>query len=182
MGFATNPVFAQETTGEPDPPIPEGGTLSLDIGEARETLSRDPVLEQRCDDEADAARIAGEIVVCRDLGEASDGAFDKADWERRYAAATQGMKTPNVDGSGLKLPGEGSLIAITVSIRPGRVRPPALLIDIGALPEAPPGSDADRIARGLPPLGKDLDRSYREEAARREAPGQTGKSGEIAPE
>ena len=25
----------------------------------------------------------------------------------------------------------------------------------GALPDAPPGSDADRIARGLPPLGRD---------------------------
>ncbi|MXO91263.1 hypothetical protein [Pontixanthobacter aquaemixtae] len=29
----------------------------------------------------------------------------------------------------------------------------ALIIDVTALPEAPPGSDADRIARGLPPLG-----------------------------
>ena len=33
--------------------------------------------------------------------------------------------------------------------------PKALIIDIEALPEAPPGSDADRIARGLPPLGRD---------------------------
>lgn len=33
--------------------------------------------------------------------------------------------------------------------------PPALMIDLKALPEAPPGSDADRIGRGLPPLGKE---------------------------
>jgi hypothetical protein len=29
------------------------------------------------------------------------------------------------------------------------------LIDLEAIPEAPPGSDADRIGRGLPPLGDD---------------------------
>ncbi len=36
--------------------------------------------------------------------------------------------------------------------------PPAILIDVTALPQAPPGSDADRIARGLPPLGRDAPR------------------------
>lgn len=34
--------------------------------------------------------------------------------------------------------------------------PPAYFIDFSTLPEAPPGSDADRIARGLPPLGRDV--------------------------
>jgi len=29
------------------------------------------------------------------------------------------------------------------------------MIDVTALPQAPPGSDADRIANGLPPLGRD---------------------------
>jgi hypothetical protein len=33
--------------------------------------------------------------------------------------------------------------------------PPAIEVDFSQLPEAPPGSDADRIARGLPPLGED---------------------------
>ncbi|MGB3754072.1 MAG: hypothetical protein WA954_09265 [Parerythrobacter sp.] len=37
----------------------------------------------------------------------------------------------------------------------GSPPPPATLIDVTALPQAPPGSDADRIARGLPPLGRD---------------------------
>ena len=31
------------------------------------------------------------------------------------------------------------------------------MIDVEALPHAPPGSDADRIARGLPPLGEEGD-------------------------
>ena len=34
-------------------------------------------------------------------------------------------------------------------------QPPPLIIDVTALPQAPAGSDADRIARGLPPIGND---------------------------
>ena len=35
--------------------------------------------------------------------------------------------------------------------------PPAYIIDFSELPEAPPGSDADRIARGLAPRGSAYD-------------------------
>lgn len=35
--------------------------------------------------------------------------------------------------------------------------PPVYYIDVAALPEAPPGSDADRIARGLAPRGSRYD-------------------------
>lgn len=37
----------------------------------------------------------------------------------------------------------------------GSVPEPVLLIDLEAIPEAPPGSDADRVARGLAPRGND---------------------------
>jgi hypothetical protein len=30
-----------------------------------------------------------------------------------------------------------------------------VLIDLKSIPEAPPGSDADRVARGLAPTGRD---------------------------
>ncbi|WP_170001888.1 hypothetical protein [Pseudopontixanthobacter vadosimaris] len=33
--------------------------------------------------------------------------------------------------------------------------PPIYIVDFEALPDAPPGSDADRISRGLPPRGND---------------------------
>lgn len=33
--------------------------------------------------------------------------------------------------------------------------PPAIEVDFSQLPEAPPGSDADRIGRGLAPIGND---------------------------
>lgn len=112
----------------------------------------DPVAAEVCDRDADEARIAGEIVVCRTLGEAAPEMFDRDRWERDYAARTQGPRTPNVDGSGIRLPTEGSLIAITVTVPFGGPGEAPLIIDVEALPKAPAGSDADRIARGLPPL------------------------------
>jgi hypothetical protein len=33
--------------------------------------------------------------------------------------------------------------------------PKALMIDLKAIPEAPPGSDADRVGRGLAPTGNE---------------------------
>jgi hypothetical protein len=53
----------------------------------------------------------------------------------------------------------------------GKAPPPAYIVDFQALPTAPAGSDADRIARGLAPLGKDGELSEEEEKARREAAG-----------
>lgn len=155
--LAQEPAEASPAAEELPVLEPDEGRLILDSPEQPE---RDPVLAERCEDEADVARIAGEIIVCRDLGKATDGAWNKADWERRYAAETQGIKPVQVDGSGLQFPAEGSLATITFTVRgvcavPPCAPEPALLIDVAALPEAPPGSDADRIARGLPPLGKD---------------------------
>ena len=43
----------------------------------------------------------------------------------------------------------------TVCVKFGSVPPPAYMIDFDALPDAPPGSDADRISRGLAPRGYD---------------------------
>lgn len=124
----------------------------------------DQLLEEDCEEEADAGKIAGEIVVCRQLGEATDGSWDKEDFERRYAERTafrNSPATPNTFGIG----NHGNPISL------GGVPPPALLIDVEALPQAPAGSDADRIARGLPPLGKDPEPTPEEIAERREALG-----------
>lgn len=120
----------------------------------------DEVLEERCEREADVGRVQGEIVVCRDLGEATDGSFDKGEWEQDYARRTQGDKP--VDTFGIANHGN--------SIGFGSVPPPALMIDVEALPEAPEGSDADRIARGLPPIGQE-EPSPEEIARRRRALG-----------
>lgn len=49
----------------------------------------------------------------------------------------------------------GAGVTITGCIIPPCPPPPALIIDVTALPQAPAGSDAGRIARGLPPIGND---------------------------
>lgn len=128
----------------------------------------DELLAQDCEEEADAARIAGEIIVCRQLGEASDGSWNKEDWERRYAERTKGGNQADVAGGGI-FRGEPTVGGLCVI--PPCPDEPALMIDVEALPDAPPGSDADRIARGLPPLGRDPEPSPEEIARRRRALG-----------
>lgn len=143
---------AQEAPPPPAPaPAPAGERIILDLTLPPPDPQGDPLADAQCKEEADAARIAGEIVVCRTLDEATDGVWDRERFERDYAARTQGPVAPNVDGSGLKLPGEGSVFTVTVTAKVGDPPPPAVMIDIEALPEAPPGSDADRIARGEDP-------------------------------
>jgi hypothetical protein len=133
--------------------------LDLSVTVPRE--ESDQLLADDCEEEADAARIAGEIIVCRQLGEASDGSWNKEEWERDYARRTQGGSTPDTFG----IANHGNAIGF------GSVPPPALIIDVEALPEAPEGSDADRIARGLAPTGQDEDLSPEQIAARRRAAG-----------
>ena len=127
------------------------------------TVPKDPsdeLLQQDCEEEADAGKISGEIVVCRRLGEASDGSWNKEEWERNYAKRTAfkgAPGTPNTFG----IANHGNAIGF------GKVPPPAIFIDVEALPQAPKGSDADRIARGLPPLGESAEPTPEQIAERR---------------
>lgn len=114
------------------------------------STSNEATSNEECETGADAARIAGEILVCRSLGEDSDGYYDPERVEEAIAERTQGPRAPDVDGSGIQLPTEGSLITVTVTVPLGEPKEGPLIIDIESLPEAPPGSDADRIAKGLP--------------------------------
>ena len=104
-----------------------------------------------------ATVISGEIVVCGRSGKNTDGVWDQGAWERRYAAETMNKDNPPpVDPCGPNcgiFTGAPTIGGLCI---PGLQKcppPPAIMIDIAALPEAPPGSDADRIARGLAPLG-----------------------------
>ncbi len=148
------PLLANEETEQGD------GTIAIDI------LTRpankgglDPRLMEECARQEDAAQISGEIVVCREIRDGSDhnysGSRDAA--QDRYAEETAfagDLVPPDVAGPGI-FRGEPTVGSLCI---PGLQKcppPPALIIDITALPQAPPGSDADRIARGLPPLGND---------------------------
>lgn len=147
-----------DETSPPQSAPPERLILDLSV-----TVPEDPsdvLVQNDCEEENDAARIANEIIVCRNLGKATDGSFDKAEWEKRYAEKTKGISTPNTFG----IPNHGNSIGF------GSVPPPAYILDFDELPETPEGSDAERIARGLPPLGEE-ELSEEEERERRAALG-----------
>jgi hypothetical protein len=156
----------------PTPSATPGRTiLNMSVTVPRDESDR--LIEKDCEEANEAGQITGEIVVCRQLGSsATDGSWNKAEWERRYAKKTKGGSTPDTFG----IPNHGNAIGF------GSVPPPAYIVDFSALPEAPAGSDADRIARGLPPLGREEELSEEEEKARRAALGTPSASPLIAPE
>jgi hypothetical protein len=121
---------------------------------------------QQCRDEADAGQISGEIVVCAEQGQGKNTPLtgDRAATQKRYAEETALKGAPRAPEA-FGIPDNGKGIGF------GGVPPPAYIVDFDVLPTAPPGSDADRIARGLPPLGEERELTEEEEKARREAAG-----------
>jgi hypothetical protein len=109
-----------------------------------------------CSAEQEAAILSGEIIVCRrrkDQSEFRTLPSDEA--QSRYAEETMNRgnpQTPDVAGPGIF---RGPATMGGLCLIPPCPKDPVIIIDIAALPEAPPGSDADRIARGLPPLNQD---------------------------
>lgn len=141
----------------PSPPTRINLSVTVPSGEVNEAQI------QECVDEADAGQISGEIIVCRRIGRDGENALSSSreEAQKRYARETafkDAPRTPNVSG----LPDNGRGISV------GKTPPPALIIDVEALPDAPAGSDADRIARGLPPLGQDENLTEEEIRKRRE--------------
>lgn len=118
-----------------------------------------------CEDRAEAGTISGEIVVCRQIADDGRNSLNsRQDAQKRYAEDTAFQDVPRAPNA-FGIPDHGNAIGF------GSVAPPALMIDVAALPKAPAGSDADRIARGLPPLGQERELSEEDEKARREALG-----------
>ncbi|MFM7377169.1 MAG: hypothetical protein ACKO1O_03420 [Erythrobacter sp.] len=118
-----------------------------------------------CSQDEEAAAINGEIVVCRVVGDDGTGLTGtRAESQKRYAQETAfkgAPPPPDLFG----IPDNGKGIGF------GKPTPVAITVDFDALPAAPDGSDADRIARGLPPLGENAELSEEQERARREAAG-----------
>ncbi|WP_202386764.1 hypothetical protein [Qipengyuania algicida] len=113
-----------------------------------------------CTKEEEAAKISGEIVVCRARRNDSENAYSsKESAMDRYAAATAFRDAPAPpDPCGPNCGIFSGPATVSNLCIPGLGKcppPPALFIDVSALPKAPPGSDADRIAHGLAPLGED---------------------------
>jgi hypothetical protein len=154
-----------ESAPPPAPaPVPAQPRINLLVTVPRPDVNQAAL--QQCRDEADAGTISGEIVVCREQGQGKDAPLtgDRAATQKRYAEETALKGAPRAPEA-FGIPDNGKGIGI------GGVPPPAYMVDFDVLPTAPAGSDADRIARGLPPLGEDRELTEEEEKARREAAG-----------
>jgi hypothetical protein len=147
------PEVASETSA------PDNGTIDILAEPGLSEIDQRRIEE--CERQNDAATISGEIVVCREIVEDTAQYYsgDREAAQRRYAEETafrDDPATPNPCGPMCGIftgpPTVGGLCIPGLQKCPP---PPALIFDITALPEAPPGSDADRIARGLPPIGND---------------------------
>ena len=176
FGAVASPVVAQdaETPLQPQQASPpERIDLLAAAREANEPL-------EDCSEEQEAALLSGEIIVCRLRGDLAKYGYDKERAESRYAAATMNQGNPAAPEM-FGIPDHGIVVARGCFIPPCPP-PPAYIIDFDSLPEAPPGSDADRIARGLPPLGRDV---ATPEAAARARAEQLGlpepENGEVSP-
>ena len=148
VAFATQntPLSAQEAAETRD------DTLTIDI---LVTVPTTADIEPSCDPDAEAEQIGDTIVIC---GRAiPDEAFlysgDAEAAQDRHARETAFAGTippPDVAGPGIFRgpPSVSGLCGFALNPCPP---PPALIIDVGALPPAPEGSDAQRIASGLAP-------------------------------
>ena len=173
------PLAAQDDTAatnapsaEPTPaptPAPAGPPAPQPRVNLMVTVPRGEVNQaqlQECRDDADAGTISGEIVVCRETGNKGESPLtgDREATQKRYAQETMLKGAPRAPEA-FGIPDNGKGIGF------GKPPPVAITVDFDALPTAPAGSDADRMARGLPPLGEERELTEEEERARREAAG-----------
>lgn len=136
------------------------------------TVPRDEPTEadlRECREDEEAGQVSGEIVVCRTVGtDTSALTGNRAETQKRYAQETMNKGKPLTPDFIRDCKDQGNPFGC---VGFGKAPPPAYIVDFEALPSAPAGSDADRIARGLPPLGQNEELSEEEERARREAAG-----------
>jgi hypothetical protein len=160
--LAVSPVAAQDDTAATSAPAgdapaavtaPPAGVpprVNLTVSVPRDEASAADLRE--CRDDEEAAAINGEIVVCRvrdRSGEALTG--DRATTQKRYAQETMLKGAPRAPDFIADCKDQGNPFGC---IGFGKPPPVAITVDFNALPKAPVGSDADRIAQGLPPLGQ----------------------------
>jgi hypothetical protein len=157
-------------------PVPGDGTNTRS-GEVIDILV--PVLtpeeqaeREACERAKAEAAEQGEILVCAEPVDSSEffysGNAEAA--EDRYARETMNKGNPQTPdpcgpncGIFTGVPTVSGLCGFLFNPCPP---PPALIIDVTALPQAPAGSDAERVGMGLEPLGNDdseeLDRAMSE--------------------
>lgn len=134
--IAPCPLAAQPAELEPDPQV----AARLAAAQARLGVA---TVQKRCG----AARQSDEIVVCVDRGEdlrvPSTADSDPSSLAARRALNNGIPRAPQLD--------RGSCKGQPGCVVGGWAPPPIYVIDPAALPQAPEGSDADKIAKGEMP-------------------------------
>jgi len=152
----TVPATAQSPS-ETQEPSPAEVAEQL-IARSKEVMSLDappPVRPADCT-EAETAEDGGTIiVVCAPVEDDPESFRGRSRLDRGDDSHLSWDGTaPYVGGKGIFT---GPATVSGLCVVPPCPPPPVYYIDVGALPEAPPGSDADRIARGLAPRGSSYD-------------------------
>ncbi len=129
-----------------------GLTAQIVIENAQRVYGPPPEKEPEC-----AAQQGDEIVVCAQEQEQSQFRVPSTSQSDPLSpeALNDGLpRAPDVSGPGI-FHGPATIGGLCV---PGLQKcppPPAIIVDFTQLPEAPPGSDADRVGRGLAPIGNE---------------------------
>lgn len=145
MLAAASPLPAQDA---PPTSAPPPVTAEQALAAAQEVYGP-PDLRPRA--ECPAPTSGGEIVVCAEIEDPS-----------QYRVQSSGDLDPTgagARGGGPRAPELGTAYPGVVVARgcfiPPCPPPMPVLIDLKALPDAPPGSDAERMGQGLAPRGRD---------------------------
>lgn len=157
LPFVATPALAQ---ADPSRPVPsEAGPLEAVSGRPPERIDLLLPSEEQADEPEyedckpeDTPEARDEIVVCRRKRGQKVEMWSKEDWEDRYAAKTAFRGAPRTPDLGPAYPG---VVVARGCFIPPCPKPPAYIIDFSQLPETPPGSDADRVGRGLAPRGNE---------------------------
>ncbi|WP_275226919.1 hypothetical protein [Novosphingobium album (ex Liu et al. 2023)] len=126
------PAQAQESAGSSDARVAE---MLLRARDAYDTDSA----RRRCD----RAAAGQEIVVCAQ----DDARFRVPSTSQSDPLSPEALDDGRLHAPDLEPKYPGPVVARGCFIPPCP-RPPAYMIDLSTIPEAPPGSDADKIARG----------------------------------
>ncbi|MCA0979034.1 hypothetical protein LCM19_11725 [Qipengyuania flava] len=151
LGFPLLAISAPPVSAQTMPPAQTA--LPPDKIDIRVDTTPEAATYEDCEEDQDAAIITGEIIVCRKRSDEENRLYDKESAERRHAQRTMNhneIPAPDVAGDGIF---RGPATVSGLCFIPPCPKPPAYMIDFATLPDAPPGSDADRIARGLAPRG-----------------------------
>ena len=141
-----------------DDPWPADPPQTIDILAPQPTSeAASAAVLKECDDNREAGIVSGEILVCREAEEDTAQMFSGSHeaWLKAYATRTQNAGTlppPDVAGEGIF---RGPATISGLCFIPPCPKDPALMIDVKAIETPPAGSDAERVAQGLPPREDD---------------------------